>query len=186
MNNELQYYTDRNAKVNNGVLTLAIKRENINDKKYTSSRLISNRNFTYGSFEMKAKLLKGNETVVDFSLISNECKLNILKYIGSDSGTVHAVVTNYGNILKNNSILINDPFKSFHIFKLNWYPKLLVFYVDEKEFFSYNIDDNLNNCSFKSPMNIVLNSEVQEYSNIFENSSIQVKFIVDFVRYYEI
>ena len=58
--------------------------------------------------------------------------------------------------------------------------------MDEKEFFSYNIDNNLNNCSFKSPMNIVLNSEVQEYSNIFENSSIQVKFIVDFVRYYEI
>ena len=58
-NNELQYYTDRNAYVQNGYLTIETKSESFGGNAYTSSRINSNRAFTYGVFEMRAKIPSG-------------------------------------------------------------------------------------------------------------------------------
>ena len=59
-NKELQYYTKSgNAACSNGFLTITAKKENRGGKQYTSAKLVSVKEFTYGVFEMKAKLPKG-------------------------------------------------------------------------------------------------------------------------------
>ena len=55
-NNELQYYTDSNSQVFNGHLSIVAKKEDKNDKKYASSRLVSTRKFRYGIIEMVSTL----------------------------------------------------------------------------------------------------------------------------------
>ncbi len=59
-NNEKQYYkSSGNAECHNGILSIIAKKENFGGKQYTSAKLISTKEFTYGVFEMKAKLPKG-------------------------------------------------------------------------------------------------------------------------------
>ncbi len=56
---ELQYYTDFNTNVSNGNLVITSRKENYQGKNYTSGRIHSKQTFTYGVFEMRAKLPKG-------------------------------------------------------------------------------------------------------------------------------
>jgi beta-glucanase (GH16 family) len=60
-NNELQYYTNTNATVANGELTITAKQQSLGGLNYTSSRLrtLGRGDWTYGRFEMRAKLPSG-------------------------------------------------------------------------------------------------------------------------------
>src|SRR5690606_33502541 len=63
-NNELQYYTSgrtENARVNDGILTIEARREDWQEKKYTSARLVTRKkgDWQYGKVEVRAKLPKG-------------------------------------------------------------------------------------------------------------------------------
>ncbi|WP_341839969.1 glycoside hydrolase family 16 protein [Chitinophaga caseinilytica] len=65
-NNELQYYTDKaaNAQVANGMLSVIARKEKMDNRDYTSARLVSKGrgDFLYGRFEIKAKLPAGKGT----------------------------------------------------------------------------------------------------------------------------
>src|SRR5689334_8269302 len=63
-NHELQYYTAgklENARVGNGMLTIEARKENFNENKYTSAKLITcgKQEWKYGRIEVRAKLPKG-------------------------------------------------------------------------------------------------------------------------------
>lgn len=60
-NNELQYYREENTSVQDGMLTITAKKENFNDRSYTSSRLITKgkKEFKYGRIDIRAKLPQG-------------------------------------------------------------------------------------------------------------------------------
>ena len=58
-NNEAQYYTvanESNAKVQNGILQITARKENLGGKEFTSARLVSMANWKYGRIEVNAKL----------------------------------------------------------------------------------------------------------------------------------
>lgn len=66
-NNELQCYMasrNENARVENGSLIITAKLENWNDgtnfRNFTSAKITSKFNTTYGIFEIRAKLPRGN------------------------------------------------------------------------------------------------------------------------------
>jgi len=75
-NNELEYYTNSNAFVRNGMLTIEARKESINSFKYTSSRLVSKKAFKYGIFEARIKLPKGAGSWPAFWLLSSKTPLN--------------------------------------------------------------------------------------------------------------
>jgi beta-glucanase (GH16 family) len=63
-NNELQYYTannTNNARVENGMLVVEARKENIADAKYSSARLVTKNkgDWKYGRVDVKAKLPAG-------------------------------------------------------------------------------------------------------------------------------
>ena len=173
-NNELQYYTDRNAVVANGFLTIESRREDYGGRLYTSSRLISKKAFKYGIFEMRAKIPQGRGSWPAFWLLASKRPLNwptdgeidILEHVGYDPGRIHANIhcQKYNHVLgtgKGNSIVINDPFNQFHIYKLDWNAQRLIFYVDDKQYFVYTKQENtLETWPFDMPENIILNTAV--------------------------
>ena len=66
-NNELQFYTsgrEQNARVENGMLIIEARKENWDNMKYTSARLVTvgKGDWQYGKVEVKAKLPKGRGT----------------------------------------------------------------------------------------------------------------------------
>ena len=73
-NQELQYYTDsvNNAYLGGGALTIEAKREDFGGNRYTSARLLSQRKFKYGIFEMRAKLPRGRGTWPAFWLLASK------------------------------------------------------------------------------------------------------------------
>ena len=60
-NNELQWYQAANATVSGGVLNIEARQQSVGGKSYTSSRLrsLGRADFTYGRFEMRARLPLG-------------------------------------------------------------------------------------------------------------------------------
>jgi hypothetical protein len=89
-NGELEYYTDRNANVSSGYLTIEAKKEEIDGFKYTSSRIVSKKSFKYGIFEIRAKLPRGSGTWPAFWLLSDikpsnwpeNGEIDVLEHIG--------------------------------------------------------------------------------------------------------
>ena len=72
-NNELQFYTASNATVADGVLTITAQRETVGGRNYTSSRLrtLGRGDWTYGRFEMRAKLPSGRGLWPAFWMLSS-------------------------------------------------------------------------------------------------------------------
>jgi hypothetical protein len=63
-----------------------------------------------------------------------------IEHVGYDPGRVHANIhcQKYNHVLgtgKGNSIVINDPFNTFHTYKLDWNSQRMIFYVDDKQYF---------------------------------------------------
>ncbi|CAG2173423.1 unnamed protein product [Oppiella nova] len=59
-NGEMEYYTNgQNLQVQNGVLTITARVEDVENSHFTSSRLNSKNAWAYGKFEARARLPKG-------------------------------------------------------------------------------------------------------------------------------
>ena len=73
-NNELQYYREQNATVSNGTLKITALRQNFGGAQYTSARLrtANKADFTYGRFEMRAKLPPGQGMWPAFWLLPSD------------------------------------------------------------------------------------------------------------------
>jgi beta-glucanase (GH16 family) len=72
-NNELEYYKADNAVVSNGALKILVKQERVKRYNYTSARLRTSGlgDFTYGRFEARMKLLKGQGLWPAFWMLSS-------------------------------------------------------------------------------------------------------------------
>lgn len=111
-NGEAQYYTDRpeNARVENGLLVIELRRERFEDSYYTSARLKTQglREFQYGRIEARVKVPRGTGTWPAFWMLgarfdpnSNEPstqwpnvgEIDIMEHVGREPdlviGTVH-------------------------------------------------------------------------------------------------
>ena len=172
-NNELQFYTNQNARVENGFLTIETKMQNWENRQYTSSRLISKTAFKYGIFEMRAKLPQGRGTWPAFWLLNTANikwpetgELDILEHVGYDPGVIHANIhcKKYNHMIgtnKGNSIRISNPFDQFHTYKLDWNAERVIFYVDDIQYFSYaNTEKTYEAWPFDLPENILINTAV--------------------------
>ena len=69
-NHEAQYYTGSNLKVNDGFLTIQARKQREGNEMYTSGKITSKVDFTYGIFEMRAKIPQGRGTWAAFWLLN--------------------------------------------------------------------------------------------------------------------
>ena len=157
-NNELQYYQESNTEVRDGYAIITARKENKEDKNYTSSRIITKgkKEFKYGRVDIRALLPRGqgiwpalwmlgsNISIVDWPACG---EIDIMEMIGGQGkdnvlhGTAHwekAGKHEYqgGNIsLKNEQIFADE----FHVFSISWTPSSIVWYLDGVLYYELDI-----------------------------------------------
>ncbi|MDH3652092.1 MAG: glycoside hydrolase family 16 protein, partial [Saprospiraceae bacterium] len=204
-NNELQYYKAENTEVGEGTLKIIAKRENVENKVYTSSRLNTkgHSEWTYGRFEARIKLPTGKGIWPAFWMLSSDepygswpqsGEIDIMELIGSEPatahGTLHFGALPPGNRSVSESYILNDGIfnDAFHTFAIEWEEKKISWYVDDYLYASKtNLSLGGSMWPFDHDFHILLNLAVGGNWPGFPDGSTQFPqtMEVDYVRVYD-
>lgn len=154
-NNELQYYTNdlKNAHVSDGRLFITAIREPIEEKQYSSARVISKNkgDFLYGRFEFKAKLPSGKGTWPALWMLPTDWaygdwpksgEIDIMEHVGFDQDrihiTVHTEAFNHtlGTQVGQNK-MVPGVSTDFHLYRVDWTPYAIRGYIDDEKLFEF-------------------------------------------------
>lgn len=197
-NNEQEYYTDKNATIEDGNLVITAKKETTGSNGYTSSRMTTQgkREFKYGKIEAKIKIPIGQGIWPAFWMLGSnigkigwpDCgEIDIMEHINSDSifyGTIH-----WGNNGKqsNGSSITGAP-EDYHLYSIEWTTDSVAWYFDEKKFHQFAINNkNFGTEEFQQPFFILLNLAVggDWPGQTIDDSKFPAKMYVDYVRVYQ-
>lgn len=145
-NNELQYYSPNNVKVDDGLLKLISKKEKFKGKNYTSGAVHTKGkfNFLYGKVEMRAKLPAGQGIFPAFWMIPDKediwlPEIDIMEMLGHKPNEVWMVshwLDKTGTLNSDFSKFKGPDFsKDFHIFSSEWTPDSITWFIDHIERF---------------------------------------------------
>jgi beta-glucanase (GH16 family) len=158
-NQELESYTSRtqNVQIQNGNLVITALQENYTGtdgiaRNYTSARLKTQNLFTqtYGRFEARIKIPKGQGIWPAFWMLGNDISQNgwpkcgeidIMENIGREPGIVHGSLhgpSSVAHTSDSTSTVSLPPGKNysddFHIYAIQWEPGTVRFYVDSDNY----------------------------------------------------
>jgi beta-glucanase (GH16 family) len=154
-NNELQYYTNdiSNAGVSNGKLVITAKKESLNGKNYTSTRLVSRTkgDFLYGRIEVRAKLPRGRGTWPAIWMLPTDWaygewpksgEIDIMEHVGYDPNRVHFSVHTeaYNHSIgtqKTATRTIETAMDQYHTYRCDWTPYAVRGYFDDQLVFIF-------------------------------------------------
>ena len=148
-NNELQYYTDENFTLNNGILEITAKAETFNAQEYTSTRLKTQglKSWEYGRIDVRAALPFGKGIWPAIWMLGDNItsvgwpscgEIDIMELIGGEGlndRTVHGTAhwNQDGHALYGDSFsLPSGKFADeFHVFSIIWDANSIKWYVDD-------------------------------------------------------
>ena len=199
VNNEKQRYTNgENAKVKNGKLMITARNEN---NEYTSARMITRdkKIFTYGIFEIKAKLPPGKGTWPALWMLGNNIKevnwpmcgeMDIMEHVGREPGVIHSSIHNksgYGATPYSGKLTIDNPFDKFHIYSMEWTPEFITFYVDGRKTYHYQPTNKTpENWPFDKPAYLIFNIAIGgDWGREIDDSIFPTTMTIDWVRVYQ-
>ena len=211
-NNESEYYQPNNAVVSGGYLTITARREIVGGAPYTSSRIQSSgkKSFTYGRFEMRAKLPGTQGLWPAFWLLGNNCnsfnlyggntdwpgcgEIDAMEMIGGLSdgsgdytthGTLHYL--NAQNINPMPSFAYRNAAKlsdDFHIYRVDWTPQSFSWSIDGVTYGTKLITADMQ--AFHRPYFMLLNLAVGgNWGGWPDNTTVLPQtYVIDYVRHY--
>lgn len=178
-NNEAQFYTGlrkENARVENGKLIIEARKENWQDKNYTSARLITKDkgDWQYGKIEVKAKIPKGRGTWPAIWMLGSKTPLewpddgeiDIMEHVGFHQGFIHASIhcKKYNHVIgtqKTDTTYLKDCSVKFHIYGVEWSKDSVKISVDRKVYFSFaNEHSGYDAWPFDNKLFLILNVAV--------------------------
>lgn len=208
-NNERQYYTDRldNASVDNGNLTITAKKESYSGYQYTSARLVTKNNadFTYGYFEVKAKLASGLGTWPAIWMLPtdnvyggwpNSGEIDIMEMVGKRPnhvlGSIHTRDYNWYNgveVSKGGSLDVDDTINEYNTYGIEWTSDFIKFYINDEAYFTFSNNDNgeFEQWPFDQDFHFILN--IAMGGTLGGNISagfVETSMVVDYVRVYKL
>ena len=200
-NNEQQYYTNRidNARVQNGVLKITAKRENYDNKDFTSARLITKDRFEfqYGRVEIRAKLPVGQGTWPALWLLGSNIdqvswpacgEIDIMEHgngvRGLISSTVHLANADGNHQYSVGRQTIQNEATEFHLYRMDWNENRIDFYVDDIRHHGFALTDTM---PFHQPFFFILNIAM---GGLFTDNTIDPDFVssqmeIDYIRLYK-
>ena len=204
-NAEQQHYTDRidNAFISNGTLKIVAKKELYtafnSTKSYTSARLNSKFEFTYGRIEVRAKLPAGRGTwPAIWTLGSNITSVNwpacgeidIMEHVGNNVGKVSSAIhtpSSNGNTVNVEFLNIENATIDFHVYTADWTADKIDFYVDDVLFYTYNpVIKNSSTWPFNADQFILLNIAMGgTLGGNIDSNFVESTMEIDYVRVYE-
>lgn len=207
-NNEDQWYTAsrlENAHVENGVLHVTARCEDFEGKKFTSARLISNADWKYGRFEIRAKVPEAVGTWPAIWMMPGGWSFNdggwpgvgeidIMEHVGFDPGVIHASAHSQdyqwqAGTQKTGTIMVPDAMNEFHVYTLDWSPEALKAYVNDSLFFEYQ-NEGLGSSKwpYDKPFYLILNVAVGgEWGRVkgIDDDAFPQTMEIDYVRVYQ-
>ncbi len=210
VNNEAQAYVanrTENSRVENGKLIIEARLDNYNNNLYSSARLVTkNRgDWTYGRFEIRAKLPTGKGTWPAIWMLPtvwnlgngswpDNGEIDIMEHVGYDQGVIHAslhsnkyVWTNGNQITS--TIKIADCSSEFHNYIMEWSENLIKIYVDDKLYFSStNENKGWQYWPFFKDFHLILNLAIGGTwggSKGIDNNIFPQRMEVEYVRVYK-
>lgn len=186
-NKELQNYTDRrkeNARVENGVLIIEARRDGREDQPYTSARLVSKRkgDWTYGRFEVRAKLPSGRGTWPAIWMLPTEHsygasywpdngEIDVMEHVGYDPDVIHGSAHTKAyhhsiNTQKSGKIKVESARSAFNVYTVEWTPEEIRWYANGREYFKFRNERvsspaaDYRQWPFDKPFHLVLNVAV--------------------------
>ena len=179
-NNELQWYTrnPKNVRVQNGVLIIESHKDSTGNKAYSSAKIVSRDkgDWTYGRFEIRAKLPRGVGTWPAIWMLPTYWKyggwpasgeIDIMEHVGYDPGVVHGTIhTEAYNHMKQTQkegiIKIPDAQDEFHVYAVDWEKDKMDFYVDDRLYHTVTRDpaDDYRGWPFDQRFYLIMNIAV--------------------------
>ena len=215
-NREAQYYTvnrTANAIVQGGHLHIIARRENYQpdgDKRppkpvhYTSASLTTEQQATWtsGRIEVRAKLPKGRGTWPAIWLLGSglrkvgwpKCgEIDIMEQVGFEPTKIHAHIhTERFNWVKGTDkgaeIEVEDADSAFHIYRVDWRQDRLDFFVDDKQYFTYQRTNQEGAWPFDQPHYLILNLAIGGDwggKHGIDDSIFPCEYLIDYVRVYQ-
>ncbi|TCO08276.1 family 16 glycosylhydrolase [Natronoflexus pectinivorans] len=201
-NNELQSYKRENATVEDGMLVITAKKENYDNREYTSARMITRGNafFRYGRVEARIKLPAFQGSWPAFWMLGEnitsvgwpECgEIDIMEQVNTDMdthGTLHWNAGS-GHHYQGSSTGFEVDVTDFNVYAIEWDRNSITWFVNDQEFYSINITNGINNThAFHKPHFIILNMAIGGNWPGFDvdDTAFPARMVVDYVRVYQI
>jgi beta-glucanase (GH16 family) len=204
-NKERQYYTrgrTENARLEGGMLVIEARREPFEGAEYTSASLTSRASWTYGRFEVRAKLPKGRGTwpaIWTLGVNRREVgwpacgEIDIMEHVGFDPGRIHANIHTkaYNHVQrtnKGNSLMVPDASAAFHVYEAVWTPERIDMLVDGKRYFTFDKEDGGTAVwPFDAPQYLILNLAIGGAwggQKGIDDTAFPARYEIDYVRVY--
>jgi beta-glucanase (GH16 family) len=205
-NDEQEYYTDRNAanaRIKNGILTITALKEKKEWANYTSARLYSKKTWTYGRFEIRAKMAAGlgtwpaiwmlptKQTYGEQIWVDNG-EIDIAESAGRDPDHVlssaYTKADNYWTgVQKTHYAEVKNSATEFHTYTFDWLPEVMDFYIDGVK--SHSIirepGSDWTRWPFDQEFYLILNLAMGGgFAGDIEDSSLPARIEIDYVRVY--
>lgn len=207
-NNEKQYYTEgrlENARMENGFLIIEARQEPFQDIEYSSASINTREtaSWTYGRFEVRAKLPTGRGTwpaVWMLGVNRDEVgwpacgEIDIMENVGFDPRRVHGYVHTkaYNHIngnQKGNSVELEKPWENFHVYAIEWFEDRIDFFIDDKKYFTFEKEGDDNDVwPFDKPHYLLLNLAIGGGwggQQGIDDSIFPQQYVIDYVRIYQ-
>lgn len=212
-NDELQYYTEKrteNARVENGTLIIEARKDGDAVPGaiygYTSASLHTKdtARWTYGRFEVRAKLPRGRGTWPAIWLLGAnidevgwpQCgEIDIMEHVGFEPGriygTVHTQAYNHvKGTAKGSSFLVPRPDEDFHIYAIEWFEERIDFFVDDHKYFTFeNEHAGIDTWPYDAPHYLILNLAIGGSwggRRGVDDSIFPQPYYIDYVRVYRL
>ncbi len=211
-NNEKEYYTEKslkNAFVKDGKLHIVGLKEDSGNRHYTSARLTTYPKFSfqYGKVEVMAKLPKGKGTWPAIWMLPNTIRtkaekwpncgeVDIMEEVGKDPDVIHSSMhSGMYNFLKNNQYThfgkVPGASDSFHLYGIEWTPKTVKFFIDNKLFYEATKGENGKDTTnagwpYDKPYFLILNLALGgNWGGTIDDTIFPTTMEVDYVRVYK-
>lgn len=204
-NQELQYYTEnelKNARVENGHLTIQVHQEKVHNSAYSSARLVSKGkgDWLYGKVEVKAKIPRGKGTWGAIWMLSSDDvykgwphsgEIDIMENVGYDPDTIvssaHTLAYHHSiGTHKTGRISVPDAGEAFHVYSLEWEPDEYRIYVDDILSFTFKKEsDDFKVWPFDQKFHLILNiayGGAWGGSQGLDPASLPAEMQIDYVR----
>ena len=209
-NNELQYYTNRNAYLKDGMLVIRAQQESYSGRNYTSARLKTQgkQNFQYGRIDIRARMPEGqgiwpalwmlgkNITEVSWPYCG---EVDIMEMVGGGSGKDNRVLGtahwNVGGLTTDYSPTYFGSTKSmpenlsnnFHVYSIVWDSNRIKWYIDDVQYHIMSIDDSASLAAFQKEFFFIFNIAVggDLPGNPNTSTVFPQRLLVDYIRVFQ-
>ena len=207
-NNELQYYTKDslgNARVQNGLLTIELKQQKMEDRKYSSARLVTKGkgDWIYGRIDVSAKLPKGLGTWPAIWMLGSttplkwpdDGEIDIMEHVGFNPGFIHATThtKSFNHIIgnqKTDTIIVKDFDTQFHEYSVIWNKDSVTILLDNQVYYTFkNNGTGKAAWPFDGPMHLLLNIAFGGNcggAKGVNDAILPAKMEIDYVRVYQL